>query len=242
MIELQRFSRADNSPAFRGYLHVKYEVFVEEQGWPLGADRDNQLVVEDEVDAKSCFVLATDEDGREVGTVRGTLLSEAFPHKAYLEHHLQRSGIDLEISRLATVNALAVVPRLRGRRMPIAGRDRPITVGKALMCEIVDWCREQGALAVIFTTMRGVPAIFFEHLGAYVMDPFFRVQSLDFDLINMALLVTDPDRFSEKQSPLLDSCPRRPLSDAERASKSYCQDRQAEILQGESIEQFVQRD
>lgn len=239
MIRLERFTRDTNPPAFRSYLRVKYEVFVEEQGWPLDADRQQKQTREDAVDPKSCFVLATDDAGREVGTVRGTMLSEAFPHREMLQHHLSRSGIELELSHLGTINALAVRPELRGRRLPIAGRDGPLTIGKAVMCEITDWCREQGALALIFTTMRGVPAIFFEHLGSYVVDPWFRIKAIEVELVNMVLLTTDPARFRERTSPLLATCPARPLTSQEQACRDYCLRRNSDILQGRTIEQYV---
>ena len=234
MIHLERFTPEHNPPAFRGYLRVKYEVFVEEQGWPLAADRQTQLTNEDDVDPQSCFILA-EADGREVGTVRGTLLNTAFPHRDMLEHHLQRSGIEIALSQLATINSLAVLPALRGQRLAVS--NRPRTAHRRQGRDVRDGrlVPGTGALALIFTTIRGVPAIFFEHLGGYVVDPFFRTQSIALELLNMVLMTTDPERYAETGSPLLATCPRRALTPHEQASRDYCRRRHAEITHGRSI-------
>lgn len=239
MIRLKRFTMDDDRDAFRWYLRLKSEIFLHEQGWSLAVDPKTNLAASDEADGKSYFVLACDADGSAVGVVRGTLLNDAFPHRDFLEHHLQRGGIQLDMSQLATVNSLAVVRELRGVPREIAGRERPVTTGKALMCDLVDWLRAQGALAVIFTTIKGVPAVFFEHLGSYVMDPLFRVETFSLELVNMALLTTDPERYAQQRSPLSETCPRRDLTEAEQACRAYCAARHAEIMAGRSIEQLA---
>ena len=239
MLTLQRFTMNDDAVAFHGYRRLKRDVFIAEQGWALAVDPTTNLAAVDEADAKSCFVLAHDASGAAVGVVRGTLLSAAFPHRDFLEHHLQRGGISMALPQMATINALAVRRDLRGVPVAVAGCGRPMTAGKALMVHVVDWLREQGVLAVVLTTIKGVPGVFFEHLGCYVMDPLFRVAPADFDLINMALLTVDPERYQEQRSPLGDTCPRRELTGTEQACRAYCRARHAAILGGRTIEQLV---
>ncbi|MFO0904045.1 MAG: hypothetical protein U0939_13660 [Pirellulales bacterium] len=238
MIALQRFTRHGDPDAFQRFLQLKYEVFVDEQAWPLPGDPVQRIAAEDPQDAKSCFILASDEFGA-AGVVRGTMLNQAFPRRELLEHHLDRGRIHIRFDELATINSIAVRHALRGKLCDISGQSTPTTIAKALMCELAVWCREQGALALVFTAIRGVSAVFFEHLGAYVLDPLARMHGVEHELLNMALLLQDPDRFRQQGSPLLRLCPQRPLTPDEVDCQRYCRERHAQILNGAAMDQFV---
>lgn len=236
-IQLRRFTRDSDSQAFASHLRLKFTVFVVEQAWPLAADRRACQAVEDQADPLSCFVQAF--AGVEVaGTVRGTMLNQAFPHQTLLRHHLDRGGLTLSLGQLATLNSVAVRADLRGRRLPIDGFPEPLTIAKAMVCELVDWFREQGAVAVIFTAIRGVSSVFFEHLGAYVLDPPFAVPGIAYGLVNMALVTGDRGRFEEQHSPLRFRCPQSAASDCERDCIAYGRRRHREVLAGRTIEQL----
>lgn len=236
-IRLRRFTRDSDQLAFHSHLRLKYAVFVDEQSWPLAADTNARQAAEDAADPYSCFVQAiAGEDV--VGTVRGTRLDQAFPHQGILKHHLERGGLSLELSELATLNSVAVRADLRGEKFPVAGFPQPLTIAKAMVCELVEWFREQRTVAVIFTAILGVSSVFFEHLGAYVIDPPFQLGDVAFRLVNMALLTVDPERFDEQRSPLAWLCPRTSLDQRQLACVAYGRQRHREILAGRTMEQL----
>lgn len=236
-IRLQRFTRDSDQTAFHSHLRLKYAVFVDEQSWPLAADTLARQAVEDAADPYSCFVQAFAVE-EVVGTVRGTRLDQAFPHQGILKHHLERGGISLELGELATLNSVAVRADLRGEKFPISGFPQPLTIAKAMVCELVQWFREQGTVAVIFTAILGVSSVFFEHLGAYVIDPPFQLGDVAYRLVNMALLTVDPERFDEQRSPLAMLCPSASLDQRQLACIAYGRQRHREILDGRTIEQL----
>jgi GNAT superfamily N-acetyltransferase len=236
-IRLRRFTRDSDDQAFASHLRLKYIVFVAEQAWPLRVDKRAHRAFEDAADSVSCFVQAFAGE-RVAGTVRGTMLDQAFPHETLLSHHLERGGLALSRGQLATLNSVAVSSDLRGRQFPIEGFPQPLTIAKAMVCELVDWCRDQGAAAVIFTAIRGVSSVFFEHLGAYVLDPPLKLGSLACELVNMALVTVDPERFEEQLSPMRFRCPPRAPSEYEQACIAYGRSRHREVLAGKTIEQF----
>jgi len=236
-IQIRRFTPDSDPQAFVNHLRLQFTVFVLEQSWPLAADRRNRQAIENPIDPLSCFVQAY--AGEEVaGTVRGTMLDRAFPHKTLLRHHLLSGRLPLALGQLATLNSVAVRADLRGRQLPIAGFPEPLTIAKAMVCELVDWCREQGAVAVIFTAICGVSSVFFEHLGAYVLDPPFNVPQVADSMVNMALVTGDRERFEEQRSPLRFRCPQREASDRERECLAYCRCRHQAALAGRTIEQL----
>ncbi len=242
MVLLRRFRAAEDRDAFFRYLRLKHDVFILEQGWPLSYDAATRAAEEDPFDGASHFVLATGADGATLGIVRGTFVDAGFPHCEWFEHHFREPAIPLSEVRTATVNALATAPQVRGQRLSIPGRKIPMTVGKALMCELIDWLREDGGVVALLTTARGPPAIFFEHLGFYVVDAPFCIAAVDFELLNMAMLLTDPTGFQEKASPLAETCPRRDLTVREARLKAYFEGRHREILEGATVEQYAGRD
>lgn len=238
-IRLKCFTPDSDPIAYLGHLRLNYEVFVAEQRWPLESLPSSRLTVAVPSDRHAYFVQAS-ANGEVVGTVRGSMLHESFPHQEILRHHLEPGGLPLERDELATLNAIAVRAGFRGQRLPIAGYPQPLTIAKAMVCELVDWSRELGAVAVIFTAILGVSSVFFEHLGAYVIDPKFQMHDgKATEVVNMAIMTVDPERFDERHSPLSIRCPRRPLNDLQRACIDYCRTRHRAILGGRTIEQLA---
>ena len=237
-IRLKCFTRDSDPIAFRDHLRMRYEVFVVEQTWPLLANIRAGRTREDPSDRRAYFVQASAND-EVVGTVRGSKLNESFPHEEILRHHLQPDRLPLELDELATLNGIAVRTAFRSRRLPIVGFPQPLTIAKAMACELVEWSRELGAVAVVFTAILGASSVLFEHLGAYVIDPPFQINDgRAVDVVNMAILTVDPERFDERHSPLSLRCPRQPLDALHRTCVEYVRRKHREILGGRTIEQL----
>jgi hypothetical protein len=179
-------------------------------------------------------------DGSEaIGVVRATRLTDAIPHPELIGRVLQDPRFCLDIGSCATANSLAVSLQHRGVRQEIAGKTRPMTVGKALICEIADWLRGEGCQAILLTTARAVSAVFFEHLGFYVIETHVKVEGMGTDFVTMGCVLDDYCRFDQKRSPMIENCPPRPLADPVKASRDFMAEQHHRLLGGASIEVFV---
>jgi len=222
-------------PEFGEYRGIKHDVFVREQGWRLPLERDARRVAPDPSDHHSMFVIARAE-ARAIGIARATMISDAFPHAEFFAKHMARPELKTVRAAVATVNSVAVRPAFRGKMVRVDGHGRAMTAGKALMTELTRRLDVAGAEVVLLTTSPGVAAVFFDHLGYYLIDPPFH--ALDRTLINMALCVHDVAHFREIGSPLVDLEYAEDASEAERRCIAYFRARSAEILQGKRMEEF----
>ena len=226
----------DTSAAeFRDYREIKHDVFVLEQGWQLPLDGDAQIVAPDAFDPHSMFVLAS-AGGKAIGIARATMICDAFPHAEFFTGLMARPELQTVRAAVATVNAVAVLPAFRGKAMQIHGRGRTMTAGKALMTELTKRLDHAGAEVSLLTTSPGVAAVFFDHLGYYLIDPPF--QSGGRALINMGLGVHDIGHFCEIGSPLAEVTYPEVASDAEQRCIAYFRERSSAILQGRRIEEL----
>lgn len=226
----------DTSAAgFRDYRGIKHDVFVLEQGWHLPLDSNAQIVAPDAFDPHSMFVLAR-TGGQAIGIARATMISDAFPHAEFFTGLMERPELQAVRAAVATVNAVAVRPAFRGREVHIHGQGRTMTAGKALMTELNERLDEAGAEVSLLTTSPGVAAVFFDHLGYYLIDPPF--QSGGRTLINMGLGVHDTDHFGEIDSPLADVTYAQVASEAELRCIAYFRERSSTILKGKRIEEL----
>lgn len=223
-------------PGFREYRQIKHAVFVREQGWDLPSDHDAELAHPDPFDPHSMFVVARAE-GRAIGIARATMIREAFPHADFFESQMARPELQAVHHVLATVNAVAVLPEYRGLKVRIEGCAESMTTGKALMVELTRRLDRAVAAVVLLTTSPGVAAIFFDHLGYYLIDPPFPCGART--LINMGLCIHDADHFRAIGSPLADLELAGVGSDAERRCNAYFREQSAMILQGKRMEEFV---
>lgn len=222
-------------PEFRDYRRIKHTVFVREQGWELPSEQDAELVHPDAFDAQSMFVVARAQ-GRAIGIARATMIRDAFPHADFFDGQMARPELQAVHSVLATVNAVAVLPEFRGKAVRIERCARSMTAGKALMVELTRRLAKAGAAVVLLTTSPGVAAIFFDHLGYYLIDPPF--WSGGRTLINMGLCIHDADHFRAIGSPLADLAYSKIASEAERRCIAYFRERSSMILQGMRIEEL----
>ena len=181
-------------PEFREYRGIKHNVFVLEQGWQLPSESEAQRVAQDAFDPHSIFVIAR-AGGKAIGIARATMISDAFPHAEFFTGQMDREELRAVQSAVATVNAVAVLPEFRGRAVRVDGRAQTMTTGKALMVELTRRLHDKGAVVSLLTTSPGVAAVFFDHLGYYLIGPPF--QSGGRTLINMGLGVHDTDHFRE---------------------------------------------
>ena len=230
----------DTSAAgFRDYCGIKHDVFVLEQGWQLPLDSDGQIVAPDAFDPHSMFVLAR-AGGQAIGIARATMICDAFPHAEFFTSLMERPELRAVRAAVATVNAVAVLPAFRGRAVKIHGRGHTMTAGKALMAELSKRLDDAGAEVSLLTTSPGVAAVFFDHLGYYLIDPPF--QSGGRTLINMGLGIHDTDHFGEIGSPLADMTYAQVASEAEQRCIAYFRERSSAILQGKRIEELFRNE
>jgi GNAT superfamily N-acetyltransferase len=221
-------------PDFRDYREVKHDVFVREQGWRLPLEADALIVAPDPTDHHSMFVIAR-AGGRAIGIARATMICDAFPHAEFFAEHMARPELQAVRLAVATVNSVAVRPAFRGKAVQVDQYARTMTAGKALMVELTRRLDHAGAEVVLLTTSPGVAAVFFDHLGYYLIDPPFH--GLDRTLINMAMCVHDADHFRAIGSPVAELDSQGP-SEAERRCIAYFRARSAAILQGARMEDF----
>jgi GNAT superfamily N-acetyltransferase len=235
MVVTVSFFDDTNLPEFREYRGIKHDVFVLEQGWQLPLEPDAPRVTPDPFDPHSMFVIAR-AHGHAIGIARATMISNAFPHAEFFAGQMDRPELKAVRTAVATVNAVAVRPEYRGKAVRIDGDARTMTAGKALMVELTKRLDEAGAEVVLLTTSPGIAAVFFDHLGYYLIDPPF--ESGGRTLINMGLGVHDTEHFKEIGSPLADLDDAQGASEAERRCIAYFRERSAMILQGRRMEAF----
>jgi len=228
-----------SAPQFREYRGIKHDVFVQEQGWQLPLEADAQIVAPDSSDPHSMFVIAHAE-GQAIGIARATMIRDAFPHAELFAGQMEQPELQAVRAAIATVNSVAVRPAFRGRAVQVHGRARTMTAGKALMVELTRRLHDAGAEVVLLTTSPGIAAVFFDHLGYYVIDPPFH--ALDRTLINMGLGVHDTEHFKEIGSPIADPEYAEGASDAERRCVAYFRERSAAILQERRMEEFCHKE
>jgi len=226
-------------PEFRDYRGIKHDVFVREQGWRLPLEPDAQIVAPDPSDHHSMFVIAR-AGGKAIGIARATMISDAFPHAELFAGQMERPEIQAVRAAVATVNSVAVRPAFRGKAVRVDDRERTMTAGKALMVELTRRLDAAGAEVVLLTTSPGIAAVFFDHVGYYLIDPPFH--ALDRNLINLGLCVHDTDHFRSIGSPLADLEYADGASDAERHCIAYFRERHAMILQGKRMEEFCRKE
>ncbi|WP_108681308.1 hypothetical protein [Methyloceanibacter sp. wino2] len=226
-------------PEFDEYREIKHDVFVIEQGWQLPLEPCSRRVAPDPFDPHSMFVIAR-ADGRAIGIARATMIGESFPHANFFTELMKRPELEGVRAAVATVNAVAVLPPFRGRSVPIKGSASSMTAAKALMVELTRRLERDGAEIVLLTTSPGIAAVFFDHLGFYLLGPPFRSDGRT--LINMGLGVHDADRFEEIGSPLGDEAFARGATEAEYRCIEYFREQAAAVLGARSMEKFCRRE
>jgi GNAT superfamily N-acetyltransferase len=239
MVVTVSFFDDTSASEFRDYREVKHDVFVLEQGWQLPLEPDGQRVAPDSFDPHSMFVIARAE-ARAIGIARATMIRDAFPHAEFFAEHMAWPELHAVRSAVATVNSVAVLPQFRGKAVRVGNHARAMTVGKALMTELTRRLDAAGATVALLTTSPGIAAVFFDHLGYYLIDPPF--QTLDRNLINMGLCVHDTRHFHEIDSPLASLEYAKGASEAERYCIAYFRERSATILQGKRMEEFCRNE
>lgn len=224
---------------FREYRGIKHDVFVLEQGWQLPLELGTHHVAPDPFDPHSMFVIAR-AGGKAIGIARATMICVAFPHEEFFAGQMERPELRSVRAAVATVNAVAVLPEYRGKAVRIDGCARTMTAGKALMVELTKRLDDAGAEVVLLTTSPGVAAVFFDHVGYYLIDPPF--ESGGRTLINMGLGVHDSNHFRAIGSPLADLAYTEPASETERRCIAYFRERSAMILKGKRMEDFCRKE
>jgi hypothetical protein len=157
--------------AYAAYRRLKHDVFVDEQGWrDPGDGREPGLASVDPYDRHGRFWLATSAGGRPIGAVRGVHLQDGFPRAELFARHRRLLEDGGRRCRLATINALAVVPAHRGREHRVAGRAWTGTVGRLLTLALMAQLEAEGAEGVIATAGGGISLRMFGSLGFTILD------------------------------------------------------------------------
>jgi hypothetical protein len=169
-IVLHQFSK-DDSDLYQAYLRLKYEVFVEEQGWhSLAHDTKQKIAREDEFDAQGRFWIAIAEETGPVGIVRGIPLNEGFPHRELFKHHLDQPKFAAMFENLGTINGLAVRTSYRRHCYRVQEWGWSGTIGRLLMLAIVRSLETEGLEAAIATTGGLISTQLCESLGFVAID------------------------------------------------------------------------
>jgi hypothetical protein len=174
VVTLSRFTASSDPAAFRDYLRIKYDVFVNEKSWVLPADELLCECIEETDDRGSSFVLARAElDLRAIGVLRGTVTASTFPHKELFSHHFASAPLNrLSPDLIASLNSLAVLPAFRRLPVSVHGLSQPLTTSRALVIDMLDWLRLQGVLLVVASALPIASARLFAGLGFSAMDAF----------------------------------------------------------------------
>jgi hypothetical protein len=201
--QFELFTKATSPNFLEAYLRLKYLVFVREQGWfSLPHSNENEMAYPDAFDTQSIFILAQDPDAAPAGIARATMPPGPLPHMDLLDRHLCAPELEPLREQIATVNAVAVLKKFRGKIIAFQGDN--FTVGQVMV-------------AIPKTGAR-----FFTRLGFYALDKPFQYGPSPKPLINLGLLLHDRDRFTALASPLQCTCLAPPrLDNSERIALRY---------------------
>lgn len=170
MIALREFSKEGSSEYYRAYRQLKYQVFVEELGWDgLVDDPGIAMAKEDPFDAAGRFLLAISSDGLPIGVIRAIALPEGFPHRDLFVRHLHHPQFSGMLNRICMLNALAVLPAYRGKKVQAAEGNWEGSVARLLVLGIMRLFEELGMKAAV-ATAQGPVVYFFRKLGFLVID------------------------------------------------------------------------
>lgn len=187
-INIEHRDFGEMSTAWGAFAALRWQIFVDELGWRLPSDCNDVM----SSDRRGSFVLGFTSSCKLVGSLRWNAIRQGFPHAELftaLEDYfpyLERYG--------ATLNALAVTPSFRGRRIVVDGFAEPITVAKAIVTEAGLAMLEEGCRWLVVTATVGLPAIFLYRLGLRPISTPYSLVYAPRRVVNMAcrLLPSQP--------------------------------------------------
>jgi len=172
------FTRADNPTLFKGYLKIKYEVFVNEMRWSrIPHSRESRTALPDHYDDASTFCAAVDESNSVIGVVRCTLPPRlAEMHRAEAYHDFGKLDFVKALDgRIGTINAMAVLPRHRWGASTLTSADAPrsgrFEISDHLMKLIVRELETAGAEVILLSAVYKAAYSLMRRIGFKMINP-----------------------------------------------------------------------
>ncbi len=189
LISLEYFKKSENSVLYEAYRKLKYKIFVTECGWEaLTSDTEPNKAKVDQYDAIGRFLIALNEDQIPIGILRGIALRKGFPHKSLFDRHLANDIVNNMLANMCTLNALAVLPKYRGKIFNYKGLPWTGSVGKIMMLALMQSFEKDQIVATIITAQGQAGAKFFQSLGFKMIDHPIVTDLHPDPLTNMALI------------------------------------------------------
>jgi hypothetical protein len=166
----------------------------------LADSSEADMAREDEFDDRGRFWLATADNATPIGIVRGNRLSDGFPHRDLLEHHLLHPGVAPIAARLCTINGLAVRAPYRHTRFEARYLGWRGHLARLLMLALIRQLEEEGMEAAIATAGTAISARLCESIGFLAIDPPFKTSlHPDLKMINVGLVFGTPKHIKAQQ-------------------------------------------
>lgn len=218
------FEKSDRADLFQEHLNIKYKVFVKELGWnSIAHSVDDEKVVEDLFDKEGIFVLAENEEGEIIGTVRGLCAKHmlSLPHGQLFEKHAQalsRCGVS---SPWVTINSLAVLPKFRGTRISGSKSIAGTALSEAILIVLLDRLRRKGCGMVFVAVLPDGSAKLCIRLGFRVIDAPYAYGANQIRAINMAMVINRGYPWHARMLPEYLKLYRPVLDSQEQAAADY---------------------
>lgn len=186
LLSVRAFDSRD-SVGYARFDAIRQEVFGRELQWPLPASGGAGLI--DRFDGVADLWIA-DTDSGAVGIVRAIRVSRGFPHRDLFERHMEPGRLDLPLTEIGTINALAVLPPFRRELFRNTG-GMVDTASALLLAAALAGLRDRGVRLVLATVLSAISARTFLRAGFRILDP-PQVASghAGFRLANVALVMT----------------------------------------------------
>lgn len=170
------FSFGEMPTHYEDFLRIKYRVFVEELGWSsVPHDTATGKAREEISDHGSDFVIAVDPDDEPVGIARGTLPQklEALYRREWYPEFLNIPCVREAEGRVATINAVAVLPKYRRSMREGRHREerRDDAVSSQLMKRIIGRLSDAGALVIVLSAIDGGALSLMRHFKFRQINP-----------------------------------------------------------------------
>lgn len=197
MIRLVAFDAVSDPSRYSTFNRIRWAVFNDELGWKVRAASEETTRIQDPFDEHATFWMAETEDGIPVGIIRTLDVRHAFPHRELFEHHLQAARLDRMLSRVGTLNALAVLPAFRRMRFTGPG-GLSATASAHLLSAALEGMATDGVRIALATVLGIVSAHVFLGAGFRLLDsPKPAPGRPNFKLANVGAVLRDPERGSD---------------------------------------------
>jgi len=219
------------------YLHLKYQVFVQELGFQMEYDELKGIAFSEAFDKKGKFAIALNKKGEPLGILRAVLSKDGFPKKTLIEHHLEDRDLLPFLDQTATLNVLAVKKEYRSKRYINENTDNLVSIASALSFIIFENLEKCGVKLVFLNATIGATVYVYYKLGFKVIDAPYEYQPNLPPVVNMAIFLPNLRQSSKQQK-----TDKRKLNLQEKACIEYLELMQKKIFGNHSIWKLFQED